>query len=204
MSDRESLDTGLRSIFASLAAGSHTALIGMVQTYNSATMRAEIQPVQMKMVNGIPTALPVLVDVPVLFPSNGSFHVVFNLLPGSFVLCVIAEHAIDQWLTMGSIAPPGNSRRCDLSDAVAIPGLFPTPGVLVPPCATGALEIRNSVGTTMMSLTTTGIEFTGPVTFKNTVHAYAVPNVPGTIVDLATHIHPTPAGNSSAPTPVPG
>lgn len=209
MTDRTPFETGMRLLFQAMIGGVRTAFPGIVEAYDPATMRAEIQPCLMRSYHNAPapTPLPKLLDVPVLFTSTGSLHIIAPPDVGSYVLIVCCERSIDQWLTSGGVVDPVNPRKFDVSDAFAIPGLFPLPSVagVSPPTAVGVLEIRNSTGLVMMSVAQDKITFTGPVLFNNTVHACVVPNVPATIVDLATHMHPTAAvGAPSAPTPMPG
>ena len=210
MSDTEDFSAGMRLLFDAMLGGVHTATVGMVQSYDPATMRAVIQPCLMKAYYDLPTPvlLPLLMDVPILFFSTGSLHIIAPPDPGSYVLLVICERSLDTWLTSGGIMDPLIPRKFDLSDAVAIPGLFPLPsvaGVSTPPTAPGTLEIRTSTGLSMMKVSQTGIEFSGPVLFKSTVHACVVPDVPAVVVDLASHMHPTAAvGSPSVPTPIPG
>jgi hypothetical protein len=61
------------------------------------------------------------------------------------------------WLTSGGVVDPGVPRKFDISDAFAIPGLFPLPNVLAPPTAAGVIEIRNSAGTSIFSISQTEI-----------------------------------------------
>lgn len=68
--------------------------------------------------------LPVLSDVPIVFPRGGGFNLTFPVQAGDEVLVVFADTAIDSWFQNGG---SGNSqvsqRRHSLSDAVAILGL---------------------------------------------------------------------------------
>lgn len=205
MTEQTPFDTGLRLIFEALLGGVHTAFPARVESYDAATMRAEVQPCLMrKYYDSDPSNLPKITDVPIHFFSGGGFTITVPIAAGDYVLCICSERSLEQWLTKGGIVDPLDPRKFDLTDAVAIPGLFPLPGILAPPHSTDGIEIRNATGLTMMKVLDTGIEFTGPVLFKNTVKAYVVPNTPGMVVGLTTHMHPTAAvGAPSAPTPEP-
>lgn len=160
MSDKIEFDTGLRLLFEALIGGVHTAFPGIVQAYNSATMRATVQPCLMKKYyqDPAPIPLPLLQDVPVLFASTGSLHIIAPPDTGSYVLVICSERSLDMWLTSGGIVDPENPRKFDISDAIAIPGLFPLPNVLAPPAVPGTIEIRNSVGTCILCITPTEIQ----------------------------------------------
>jgi len=161
MSDREPFDTGMRRLFDAMLGGVHTAFPAMVQKYDPLTMRIEAQPCLMRKYYDLPAAtpLPTLLDVPVLFMSTGSLHIIAPPDPGSYVLIVVCERSLDQWLTKGGVVDPDNPRKFDLSDAFAIPGLFPLPSAaaVVPPVAAGVIEIRNATGTTVLSISQTEI-----------------------------------------------
>lgn len=207
MTEEMSFETGLRELFALMLNGVHTAFPAIVQAFDVATLRAEIQPCLSRKYfdQAAATPLPAITDVPVLFPSSGNMSIVYPLDVGSYVLAVCSERALDMWLTSGGIVDPADSRKFEITDAIAIPGLFPLPSILVPPPVAGAIEIRNRAGTTMISISDTGVVFSGPVLFNDTVHACVVPNVPAAVVDLASHMHPTAAvGSPSVPTPIPG
>jgi hypothetical protein len=154
-------ETGMRLFFQAMIGGVHTAFPGMVQSYDPATMRAEIQPCLMRKYYNLPdaTPLPTLLEVPVLFMSTGSIHIIAPPDVGSYVLIVCSERSLDSWLTSGGVVDPVNPRKFDLSDAVAIPGLFPlsNAAAVAPSVAAGVLEIRNSAGTCIFSMSQTEI-----------------------------------------------
>lgn len=153
-------DTGLREIFDLILGGVHTAFPAIVQSFDPTTLRCEIQPcLQRRYFNApTPSNLPVVSDVPVLFPSSGEFTIVFPLEIGSYVLAVCSERALENWIVQGGVVDPGDPRRFDLSDAIAIPGLFPMPNILTPPPIPATMEIRNSTGTVILALTATELQ----------------------------------------------
>lgn len=100
----------------------HTALIGRVQTYYSTTQTADIEPVLKRTLTTIDgqikqESLPLLIDVPVIFPSAGGFFLSFPVKPGDFVQIIFNEVSID--------SEPDLS-RFNLDGAVAIPGIYNT------------------------------------------------------------------------------
>lgn len=97
----------------------HTALIGRVQTYYSETQTADIEPVLKRTLSTIDgeikqESLPLLIDVPIIFPSAGGFFVSFPVKPGDFVQIIFNEVSIDSELDLS---------RFSLDGAVAIPGV---------------------------------------------------------------------------------
>lgn len=99
----------------------HTALPGIVMSYDPESNKATIQPALNKnYVTGVQT-MPVLENVPVMFPN----FVRFPVNQGDYVLLVFAERSLDLWLSVGGQVTPTDPRKFDLSDAIAIPGLVP-------------------------------------------------------------------------------
>lgn len=207
MTDREDFSTGMRLLFQAMIGDIHSAFPGIVQAYDPLTMRAEVQPCLMKFYHNdpAPVALPKLLDVPVLFTSTGSLHIIAPPDVGSYVLVVCCERSLDMWLTSGGVVDPGVPRKFDISDAFAIPGLFPLPDVLAPPTAAGVIEIRNSAGTSIFSISQTeiGLQCGGvvpPVDYAVKFDALkiAFDSLKGTVNSLAAafagsmggHVHP--------------
>ncbi len=98
----------------------HTALIGRVQTYYPDTQTADIEPVLKRTLKAIDgqikqESLPLLIDVPIIFPSAGGFFVSFPVKPGDFVQIIFNEVNIDSEIDLS---------RFSLDGAVAIPGVY--------------------------------------------------------------------------------
>ncbi len=69
--------------------------------------------------------LPVFPGCPVLFPQTNGGGVSWKLTPGEFVLVLISEYSIDEWVAgTGQNVQTPSVDRFELSDAVALPGLF--------------------------------------------------------------------------------
>ncbi len=99
----------------------HTALPGIVVSYDSTSNKATIQPALNKnFTNGV-QPLPILENVPVMFPN----YIRPPINEGDYVLLIFAERSIDLWLSVGGQVTPTDPRKFDLSDAIAIPGLMP-------------------------------------------------------------------------------
>jgi hypothetical protein len=203
MTEEMAFETGLRLILESFIGGSRKAFPAMVVSYDPLLMRAELQPCLMQSYKGVPSPLPILSEVPVMFMSSGLFHVLFAPNPGSYGLCIISDKSMDEWLLQGSIATPMDNRSHDLSDAIFIPGLFPIASAaqIVPPVATGDLEIRDSAGLVSIKMSPLGIDISGNVTVKllNDVTVYSMATGAPLPVALGSHIHTTPAGPSQGP-----
>lgn len=107
----------------------HTALIGRVETYDANTQLADIQPVMKRAIKTNiggtnQEELPLLVDVPVLFPRAGGYFISLPIQMGDYVQVVFNEMCIDDFLTEASSTISFAGRFC-LQGAVAIPGIYP-------------------------------------------------------------------------------
>jgi hypothetical protein len=109
-----------------LAANLHTALPGRIESYEYDKQRANVQPlIKRQYRDGVVLSTPVIVNVPVIFPRSGGASLTFPVEQGDTVLLIFSERALENWLSLGGETVPGDSRKFDLSDAMAIPGLFP-------------------------------------------------------------------------------
>jgi hypothetical protein len=107
----------------------HTALIGRVEKYDASTQLADVQPLMKhaRKTNGDgikQEGLPLLVDVPVLFPRAGGFFISLPIQVGDFVQVIFNENSIDDFLTE-SASKIDSAGRFTLQGAVAIPGIYP-------------------------------------------------------------------------------
>ncbi len=104
-----------------------TALPCLIQSYNPKALTVEAQPTisgKTQSPDGAwsSTRLPMLVDVPVVFPCGGGHTLTFPIAPGDECLVVFASRAIDGWWQQGHIQAPTSSRMHDLSDGFALVG----------------------------------------------------------------------------------
>lgn len=104
----------------------HTAFPAQIVSYDYTTQKASLQPTINKVwTAGDPTPMPVLNNVPVVFPASGGASITFPVNSGDTCLVVCCERSIDQWLIEGGLVNPIDPRKFDLTDAVAIVGLLP-------------------------------------------------------------------------------
>jgi hypothetical protein len=118
----------------------HVSMPGVVKSYDSSTQKADIQPGIQEVLTddkGEPQVfdLPVLYNVPVIFPRAGDFFISFPISAGDTVLLIFCERPIDQWMEQGSFTakdafPPGLRSMHDLNGAVAYAGMYPSANAL--------------------------------------------------------------------------
>lgn len=145
-----------RLILDGRLSGLWTAMPCIVDKVDLAAMTIEAQPAIQGTVEDetgatTPVNLPLLVDVPIVFPSAGGFALTFPIAVGDEVLVVFAARCIDAWWQSGGIQRPMEMRMHDLSDGFAIPGPKSQPNVLGVISATD-VELRNAAGTAFISI----------------------------------------------------
>lgn len=107
----------------------HTAMPAQIVSYDFTTQKASVQPtVNKQWTDGSTSKMPIINEVPVIFPSAGGASVSFPVLAGDTCLLVVCERSITEWLLAGGLANPADPRKLDLTDAVCIPGLIPFNG----------------------------------------------------------------------------
>lgn len=104
-----------------------TALPGVVTAFDPEAMTVSVEPavqgsVQDENGNSKNVQMPLLVDVPVVFPCGGGFSLTYPIHKGDEALVVFASRCIDGWWQGGQSAPPPDSRMHDLSDGIAFVG----------------------------------------------------------------------------------
>lgn len=103
----------------------HTSMPGRFESYDFRTQKATVKPLLKKVyLDGTVLDLPVLGGVPVMFPRTGAAGITFPIKKGDKCLLLFTERAIERWVLSGENSEPGDRRRYDLSDAIAIPGLY--------------------------------------------------------------------------------
>jgi hypothetical protein len=119
----------LRAALAADRADIHVLMPGRVTAYDAARRRASVQPLIRR--GRVDEAgerqaelLPIVNEVPVVFPGSGGDRIKFPVRPGDTVLLLFAESSLDLWLARGGEVDPGDDRRFSLSDGIAIPGLM--------------------------------------------------------------------------------
>jgi hypothetical protein len=115
----------IKTAFDHEIANIHTALPGHIVKYDAATQKAEVKPnLQKKYYNGAVQDMPIITNVPIVFPRSSEAFFKFPLKVNDGVLLIFSERSLERWLSLGGVVEPGASRKFDISDCIAIPGLF--------------------------------------------------------------------------------
>lgn len=122
----------------------HTAIPGVISSFNSQAQTAKVQPAIKRIWREQGALdLPECLDVPVQFPGAGQFALCFPVAAGDDCLLVFAERCIDQWYKLGGTQLPGEWRIHDLSDGFALMGFRSSPSRLdAEPWPSDAIELR--------------------------------------------------------------
>lgn len=125
MTEKNTLAQAIENTMIALMEGIHTCLPGSIIDYDFKEARASVKPlIQKSYIDGDSMVLPIIRDVPVIFPRTGVSGITFPLNKGDKVLIVFSERSLDNWKGIGDDAVPRDFRKFDLSDAVCIPGLY--------------------------------------------------------------------------------
>ena len=154
------LDEVLRTAQDDLRAHLWTALPGIVQSFNAAQCTCTVQPSVQARVRSAQgefswVSLPLLLDVPVVFPSGGGFTITFPVQQGDDCLVVFSSRCIDAWWQQGGVQQQIELRMHDLSDGFAFVGPFSVPSVPAN-ISTANLQMRTVDGSAYLELTPSG------------------------------------------------
>ena len=182
---------------------------GIIQSFDPEAVTAVIQPAIKGVEHDASGAevsvnLPLLVDVPVIFPRGGGCTLTFPVKEGDECLVIFADRCIDFWWQSGGIQEPVDGRMHDLSDAFCIVGPQ-SQAKKIGGISTSAVELRSDDGGTKLSLNPASgaINGTAPGGFNlnglKILSDGRLQLVDGSIVDKHTHGGVEPGGSSTAP-----
>lgn len=108
----------------------HTAMPARVVAVNIQAQTVDVQPLLMRVEiddegNESTVSQPQVSSVPLLMPRCATAFISMPVAVDDVVLLVCAERSIDRWYMQGGEVDPGDTAMHDLSDAFAIPGVFP-------------------------------------------------------------------------------
>ena len=200
------------------------ALPGIIQSYNPETVTAAIQIAIMGediTSDGVATSdpIPLLIDVPVLFPRGGGFSITFPVTEGDECLVVFADRCIDFWWQSGGVQEAVDPRMHDLSDGFAI--LAPQSQTKkLSGISANSVQIRTDDGSAFLEIdqsgninaTTPQLTVNGNVQFNGNLSISGDVNIDGSVtssgdqtaggISQTGHVHPgvqTGSGTTGAP-----
>jgi hypothetical protein len=145
-----------QALFDAISTQLRVAMPGIIQSFDPDAVTCTVQPA-LKGKNAVSSGdiesvnLPLLVDVPVIFPRGGGCTLTFPVAPGDECLLIFSDRCIDFWWQSGGVQEPVDSRQHDLSDAFAIVGPQ-SQAQKIDNISTSAVELRSDDGNTKLSL----------------------------------------------------
>lgn len=129
------------------AAKMRVAIPGIIENFDPEKQTATVQPaitenVRLGQEDIKPIQLPLLTDVPVVFPRAGGYCLTFPVKKGDECLLVFSDMCIDGWWQSGGVQNQTETRRHDLSDAQAFLGVQSVPQA-VKDYSTSSVMLRN-------------------------------------------------------------
>ncbi|MCL5500635.1 hypothetical protein M5Y49_18345 [Escherichia coli] len=184
------------------------AMPGVIESFDPDSVTASVRPAIKGYDGGTEDdgwiELPLLVDVPVIFPRGGGCTLTFPVSAGDECLLIFADRCIDFWWQNGGVQKPVDLRMHDLSDAFAIVGPQ-SQAHKISGISTSSVEIRSDDGATKLSLNPSSgaINGTAPGGF-NLNGLKILPDgrlqlVGGAIVDGHRHGGVSSGGSNTAP-----
>ncbi len=105
-----------------------TLLPGKIEAYDHDTQKADVKPMLKDSLPGDPAEdLPIIRNVPVQWMRIGLAVIYMPMRPGDLVSLLFSSRSLDKWESTNGQDPidPQDTRHHALSDAIAIPGLYP-------------------------------------------------------------------------------
>lgn len=132
------------------------SLPGIIESFDPIACTCTVQPALKgqaadELGNMKSAPLPLLVDVPVVFPRGGGCTITFPVKAGDECLVVFSDRCIDFWWQSGGVQETVDPRQHDLSDAFAIAGPQSQANVISNISST-TLQMRTDDGATYIEL----------------------------------------------------
>jgi len=143
----------------------HTCLPGIIRSYDHTSFTASVEIVAKRVFvdrsqeveRETPVKMPILVEVPVMFPHGGNFHMLFPVSRGDACVVYFSERDFSRWYGTSKISAPDSKRTHSLSDSICFVGIYPkqTAGTFTSTSATD-LQIRSFDNKISITMTPTG------------------------------------------------
>lgn len=103
--------------------------------------------------------IPLLADVPVVFPRGGGYVLTFPVRAGDECLVIFGDACMDAWWQSGGVQNQIDCRRHDLSDGYAILGPWSQPR-RVPGYSMSSVQLRTESGGACIDISENAINIT--------------------------------------------
>lgn len=146
---------------------------GIIQDFDPQTQTATVQvAIREKIANQDLSQewinIPPLLDVPVVLPRAGGFVLTMPIKKGDECLVIFSDMCIDAFFSNGGVQNQLEKRRHDLSDGIAIMGMWSQPNV-VPNYSTTSAQLRSVDGSATITISPGEIDINAAVVKINGV-----------------------------------
>lgn len=159
-SERREQDLKLRQTANNL----RVAMPGIIQSFNATEQTVTVQCAireKFNMDGDISWQdIPLLLDVPIIFPRAGNYILTMPIQVGDECLVVFGDSCMDAWWQSGGVQNQIDCRRHDLSDGYAIVGLYSQPR-RINNYSTSTAQLRNLSGSAYVELSGNNINIVG-------------------------------------------
>ena len=133
-----------------IRANMHTAIPAIVENFDANTKRIQAKPaIKLKLTNGETLSKPLLLDVPVIFPSGGGYTFFCNLVKNDSVLIIFSERGIENFKKSFNEENPTDTSFYAVTDAIAIAGFG---SLNITPATTSGISLQKEDGTTKLTI----------------------------------------------------
>jgi len=155
------------SLSSTIMKSLRVAIPAKITSINYAKSTCECQPLireRLRMSDGKYSSvdLPLLLDVPIIFPGSSDYSITFPLSVGDEGLVIFADMCIDSWWQSGDIQDQFETRRHDLSDGFFIPAQMSQPKKYAN-ISNSDLEIKHRSSGNGLKITSSGVSVVGDI-----------------------------------------
>lgn len=145
-----------QALIDAINAGMRVSIPSIIQSFDADTVTCVVLPAVKgyepeSAGGGNSASLPLLVDVPVIFPRGGGVTLTFPVKSGDECLLVFADRSIDFWWQNGGVQESAAERMHHLSDAFAIVGPQ-SQAQKISGISTSAAQFRSDDGSTYLEI----------------------------------------------------
>jgi phage gp45-like len=116
----------LKKLTSHVSNGIRVCMPATIETYDFLTQQASVKiDMQELYEDGETIDYPVVSGVPVVFMASGGASITMPVNRGDYCMLIYADRDMSNWLLGGTGQKPDSMRMHNLSDAIAIMGLFP-------------------------------------------------------------------------------
>ena len=159
-SERREQDLKLRQA----AINTRVAMPGIIQSFDATEQTVTVQCAIREKINMDGNLswqdIPLLLDVPIIFPRAGNYILTMPIQAGDECLVVFGDSCMDAWWQSGGVQNQIDCRRHDLSDGYAIVGLYSQPR-RISNYSTNTAQLRNISGSAYVELSGNNINIVG-------------------------------------------